>query len=90
MYYKDTDNKLHWLDSSEFEHLLPTGSLQITDAEAESIQVPDAPTVAQQILALEATVTPRRLRDAVLTPEGKIWLEDIESKITTLRQEIKN
>lgn len=35
MNYKAPDNSLHFLDSTEYEHLLPAGSIQITDAEAE-------------------------------------------------------
>ena len=37
-HYKDTQNKLHWLDSSEHESFLPAGSVQITDAEAEALR----------------------------------------------------
>ena len=39
MNYKDLENNLHFLDSAEFEHLLPVGSVQITDAEADSIRL---------------------------------------------------
>lgn len=38
MYYKDTNNQLHFLDSAEFEYLLPADCVQITDEEAEVIQ----------------------------------------------------
>lgn len=45
MHYKAPDNSLHFLDSAEYEHLLPAGSIQITDAEAEALrpkpQLPD-------------------------------------------------
>ncbi len=37
MNYKDLENNLHFLDSTEFEHLLPVGCVQITDDEADSI-----------------------------------------------------
>ena len=37
MNYKDPQNNLHALDSAEFEHLLPVGSIQITDEEAAQI-----------------------------------------------------
>lgn len=37
-YYKDTENKLHWLDDAGYEYLLPAGSVQITDEEAESLR----------------------------------------------------
>ena len=37
-HYKDTENKLHWLDSVEYESYLPTGCVPITDAEAETLR----------------------------------------------------
>ena len=38
MYFKDTNNQLHFLDSSEFEYLLPADCVAITDEEAQAIQ----------------------------------------------------
>ena len=38
MYYKDTNNNLHFLDSAEFEYLLPADCTPITDEEAQVIQ----------------------------------------------------
>ena len=38
-----------------------------------------------EISRLESTVTPRRMRDAVASVEGKTWLADIESKIAIER-----
>jgi hypothetical protein len=38
MHYKAPDNSLHFLDSDEFEYLLPVGSVQITDVEAEALR----------------------------------------------------
>lgn len=38
-----------------------------------------------QIMALEATVTQRRLREAVLTSEGAAWLADLEAQIAEFR-----
>ena len=37
-HYKDTQNKLHWLDSAEHESYLPAGLVQITNEEAQIIQ----------------------------------------------------
>lgn len=37
-YYKAPDNTLHALTDATFEHLLPAGSVPITDTEATSIQ----------------------------------------------------
>jgi len=49
---------------------------------------PYVPTALDAIRNLEASVTPRRLREAVLTEEGKIWLANVDSQIATLRQSI--
>ena len=38
MHYKDTNNTLHFLDSAEFEYLLPADCTPITDEEAQVIQ----------------------------------------------------
>jgi hypothetical protein len=38
MYYKDTNNNLHVLDSAEFEYLLPADCVAIIDEEAQVIQ----------------------------------------------------
>lgn len=38
MYFKDTKNTLHFLDSAEFEYLLPADCVAITDEEAQVIQ----------------------------------------------------
>jgi hypothetical protein len=43
MHYKAPDNTVHFLDSAEHEHLLPSGSVQITDAEAATIRAANAP-----------------------------------------------
>ena len=37
-HYKDTENKLHWLDDAGHENFLPAGSVQITEEEAESLK----------------------------------------------------
>ena len=42
MYYKAPDNSLHFLDSVGYESMLPAGSVQITDTEAEALR-PVAP-----------------------------------------------
>ena len=47
-YYKDTQNKLHWIDSSEHESYLPVGSVQITNTEAESLRPVYAQTYAEK------------------------------------------
>jgi hypothetical protein len=61
MHYKDTQNKLHVIDSSEFAYLLPVGSVPITDEEAEAIRianipVPVPPTKAELLKKVDADV----------------------------------
>lgn len=46
-HYKTPDNSLHFIEP-EYAHLLPQGSVQITDAQAEALRpVAPAPTYAQ-------------------------------------------
>jgi len=42
--------------------------------------------IKAEILILEHKITNRRLREALLTEEGKCWLLDIEKQIETLRE----
>jgi len=53
MYYKAPDNSVHFLVSAEYAHLLPVGSVQITDAEAATLRAANAPvlTYAQKRVA---------------------------------------
>ena len=37
-HFKDTENKLHWLDSSEYSYFLPPGSIEISEEEALEIK----------------------------------------------------
>jgi hypothetical protein len=68
MYYKAPDNSVHFIDR-DFSHLLPIGSIAITDAEAEALRpVPPPPTVQDQLAQLDAanTLTQRNLRETVM------------------------
>lgn len=38
MHYKAPDNSLHFLDDDAYAHLLPEGSVAITDEEAEALR----------------------------------------------------
>ena len=73
MNYKAPDNTIHHLDSAEFEHFLPVGSVQITAEEAEALRLaaipaPVPPTVAQQLAQLDAdnALSQRSLRETIL------------------------
>ena len=41
--------------------------------------------ILSAITALESTVTPRRIREAVTTTEGKTWMVAVDSQIAALR-----
>ena len=60
-HYKDTENKLHWLDSAEHKGYLPVGCVQITDEEANTIRA------AEQVAA-NAALTYAQKRAAEYPP----------------------
>lgn len=55
-FYKDYDNKVHFLESAEFAPLLPAGCVAITDQEAVERQRPPAPLIADLRAALHARI----------------------------------
>lgn len=62
MYYKAPDKSLHSLEDEAFEHLLPAGSVQITDAEYARLSAPPPPTL-EQMEAQFTTAIQQRLDD---------------------------
>ena len=82
MYFKDTNNTLHFLDSAEFEYLLPADCTPITDEEAQAIQadieankpvVVPTITMRQARLALLADGLLDDIEAAITQPDDKIW-----------------
>jgi hypothetical protein len=73
----------NWLRSMKNDERMAFGAVELP--EPESPVTPYVPTAFDEIRNLEALITPRRLREAVLTPEGKAWLEGIEAQIAALR-----
>ena len=45
--YKDTENKLHWLDDESHEYLLPAGSVKITEKQAAKLQEESMPLMVE-------------------------------------------
>lgn len=88
-HYKNSDNKLFYLDEgTDPVKWLPSDCIKITEDEAKTISNElnqTKLTAEQEIIQLETTITPRRLREALLTTEGKVWLTNIEDKIRSLR-----
>lgn len=81
-YYKDLNIQLHWLDNSDFEYLLPQGSVQITDEEAEIIRNANTP-----ILTPVTQISPRQIRMA-LTQMG--LRSAVEAAVTAGNQDLKD
>lgn len=79
----DVQYPSNWLRLMTPTERLAFGALELP--EPEPPVTPYAPTPMDKIRDLEAQVTPRRLREAVLTPEGKAWLEGIDAQISALR-----
>lgn len=96
-YYLDLNNKTHFLDSEEHEHFLPEGSRRMTSEEEVKVVEVRTPTtenirtsvIRRKIIALEATLTQRRLRDAILSGDVS-FVADIDARITVLREELMN
>ena len=96
--YQDFDTKSeadsHVAKHGGFTVATPSnGDMEFWEVDDTSIthtsSAEDAEKIKRNALAeihrLEGTITPRRLRDSVLTDEGKAWLADVEAKIATER-----
>lgn len=94
-YYKDLSGKLHFLDSADFEHLLPEGCVEITEAEADAIANP--PPTAEQIKATRTaqikaalieldfkSIRPLREGDAEMVASFKAQAESLRKQLESL------
>lgn len=62
------------------------GSYEILEDDSLMPPPPEPPrNILTEIAQLEATVTPRRHREALLTDLGRQWLADVDSQIAALR-----
>ena len=61
----------------------PPVSWADVDAKVTELKAKDA--IMDKIIAFEAEITPRRLRDSILTADGKTWLTNKEAEIATER-----
>jgi hypothetical protein len=74
------------LDGSQ-DDLIPADFVLATDAQVQAIQNPVPSlkeTIALRIGNLEASITPRRIREAVLGIDNG-WLAGVDAQITKLR-----
>lgn len=89
MYYQAPDQSIRHLDSADYEYLLPVGSVPITDAQAEALRPKPDPkdAIRAEIAKLEASLTPRRLREALLSGEHDA-IAAIDQQIAKLREQL--
>ena len=85
--YTDSENKIiHRInEDGSYESRLATESDTNILPYEQPIVSPEV-----QIQMLEASVTPRRIREATLTKTGKDWLAGIDSQIAQLREGLAN
>jgi len=78
MHYKALDNSLHFLDDDSFAHVLPAGSIAITDAEAEALRPVPPPPTYQQLRAAAYPSIPDQL-DAIFHGGIEGWMAEIQA-----------
>lgn len=76
MYYKDPQNNLHSIDSSEYEHFLPAGSVSVSDADATAIRLAAIPAPTPAEIAAAA----QKAKDEADATAAKAY-----AKLTALR-----
>ncbi len=64
----------------------PPVSWADVDAKVTTLKAKDV--IMDKIIAFEAEITPRRIRDSVLTADGKTWLTNKEAEIATERDKL--
>lgn len=103
-HYKDSENKLHFLDDDSLGYILPLGCVKITDAEADALReaqrvaaeaaTPGPEKAKRNIISLEGGQTPRRIREALLEIADKVgadctFLRNLDANIAAERVKIK-
>ena len=89
MHYKAPDNSLHFLDDDSFAHVLPVGSIAITDDEAEALRpVPPEPTY-RELRAAEFNRKSHGEQFAMMYDDAKLgtttwvdWQTEIKTRIS--------
>lgn len=93
MNYKAPDNSLHFLSDADIanggEKFLPHGCVQINDLEADALRPKPDPkeAIKSQIVQLEAQITQRRLREAMISGD-KSFIQSIDAQIAALRAQL--
>lgn len=78
MNYKDTENKVHWLDADQDESVLPDGCIQITEEQAYSLLNP-TPTAEQMKAQIKLQIDGIEAAQFMKRGEREGWLSLIVS-----------
>lgn len=73
-----------WCNDNGAMIVLVDGGFEIQAASGQSA----SDKIRAEIIYLESQQTPRRLREAALTEEGKVWLQNLEDQIAAKRAEL--
>ncbi len=94
-HYKDTFNKLYFIDFDDKVDLLPDGCTEITNAEADALRAPSAEKIkADRVIEIDTILSEidkkraRAISDAVLTGD-KQYAQALEDQAVPLRAERK-
>jgi len=92
---EQADQKVIELGGDAFAHITPENTYQaywVCDPVAKTIvdnkAIKQADDTKLEILRLEALETPRRLAEAILSDEGKTWLQTSRDAIATERDKL--
>lgn len=102
-HFKDTQNKVHFLDRAQDAHVLPPGSVQIPEDEADDLRRPppetdeqfNAKVIAQIKASEQAELLPRSVREFLLEQPGaqvKGWyakVKQLDDSIVALKATLK-
>lgn len=84
MYYKDPQNNLHSIDSSEYEHMLPAGSVPISDTEADAIRLAAIPVPTKSDMWQRIKNERDRRKDGGYKVGAKWYHSDVSSRVQQL------
>jgi len=90
-YFDDSNGGVIWYDDDQIAEGRADGLTEITEAEKDAIvaaNIPE-PTVLEQIEALEATITLRNYREAIMGDSYALGvISDVDSQIAVLRSQL--
>ncbi len=76
----------YWDDATKSQKVRDCTPEEVAEIDArKNAPVP----ILDRIKALEATVSQRRIREAVLSEDGALWLAVVSSQIAALRAQLK-